>query len=124
MTWTTLAVIAIGGANTGIKVFDMIRGPENAIVTKVALTTIAAAAPYLDYLGRARGHIYSFPKNIKTSCDYGKPYHFWMTAFLAYRLTKENGNVPAAAAAAYISQIGYQMKSTTAGRDPDFIFAK
>jgi hypothetical protein len=34
--------------------------------------------------------LYSFPHNIGSNCVVGKPYHFWMSAYLSYRLREEN----------------------------------
>jgi len=124
MTWTTLAVIASGGANIGMKIFTFFKTPREYDSAKVSLALIGSSTPFIDFRSRARGHIYSYPSEIKTTCDHGKPYHFWMSAYLSYRLSRDNGNIRAAAGAAYAAEIGYQMLSNTAGRDTRATFTR
>lgn len=59
-------------------------------------TGIGFALAYLSYLISAidarniQYKLYSLPNSIKTKCVIGKPYHFWMSAFLAYKLRIQN----------------------------------
>jgi hypothetical protein len=38
-----------------------------------------------------KGNLYTLPSSIETDCVIGKPYHFWMSAYLAYRLKQSEG---------------------------------
>ena len=54
-----------------------------------SLALIGSAINYLDLKTMESGHTYSYPTNIINHLSYAKPYHFWMAAFLAYRLNHE-----------------------------------
>lgn len=121
-TWEVMAVLASGGPNilTRLNKFD---AGEEFETLKWSLSAIALALPKLDLVTTEKGHPYSMPKSVTTTCDIGKPYHFWMTAYLARRMKLKNGHSSmGAASAAYLSQKGYEIKSTTIGRDPNRAF--
>jgi hypothetical protein len=120
-TWNLIAILSTGGGNTGIRASHIKADPKFDVL-KVALSAIARAAPALDLRTVKSGHPYSLPAQVHSSCDLGKPYHFWMTAFLARRAVKDGSSPKAAAAAAFVAQKGYEMKSTTAGRNPSRAF--
>jgi hypothetical protein len=87
-----------------------------------ALTVIGTGITVLNSRTIASGHQYSYPPGVQGGCDNAKPYHFWMTAFLARKGAKETGDADAARGAAFISHLGYQMLSETYGRDPKQVF--
>ncbi len=116
-TWKTLALLATGGPNTGRRTLHMRAAPE-VFSTKVSLSVLSTLAPYLDSLSIASGHPYSYPPDVHTTCDTGKPYHFWLTAYLARSLVREGTSPRAAAAAAFLGEKGYQMMSESETRDP------
>lgn len=64
------------------------------------------------------GFLYSYPKEVDSLCDYGKNYHFWMSAFLAREAVKKSGDVCEAAAAAFSAGKAYQFMKVGGGRDP------
>lgn len=76
------------------------------------LQVIAEAIPKLDSQKAAehQGQIYSLPSGVSFECDIGKTYHFWMTAYLARQLTSQGSSADAASSAAYIANLGYQLK--------------
>lgn len=78
---------------------------------------IAAAMVYQDYLNNQKGlPLYSYPANIKTACDSYKPYHFWMSAFIAREIVRNFKVSPrSAAAAAFMTEKGYQINRDIAG---------
>lgn len=115
-TWNLLAAYGARGANVYL-LADRVLNRDNA-ATLLALQVIASGVNVLDSRTFKSSHPYSYPKTVTTSCDTGKPYHFWMTAYLSRRLTKQSKNPEAGANAAYLANVGYQMKSTTFGRDP------
>jgi hypothetical protein len=63
-------------------------------------------------------HQYAYPPQVAARCDNGKPYHFWMAAYLARFITQQMGHPSAVRTAVYITSVGYQMLSKTNGRDP------
>ncbi|MCM0605793.1 MAG: hypothetical protein KA715_06850 [Xanthomonadaceae bacterium] len=118
--WKLLAVWAARGPN--LSVLSGFINSKN-FNTLFALHMISSAAPYLDQLRiENKKNPYSYPPEVQTQCSYGKPYHFWLTAFLARKIGKESGDPKAGLYASYLSQLGYQMKSKTTGRDPTRIF--
>lgn len=125
-TWNLIGLLSTAGPNLGqrLKYFASSRYPQDR-TSKLSLSVISRALPKLDQLALDRlGRLYVLPRQMTTFCDTGKPYHFWMSAYLS-RLLVENGfSVHAAANAVFILQKGYQLKSTTIGRQPDRIFSE
>ncbi len=118
--WDLIATWATRGPN--ISVFLDLASIEKSFnpysETLLALDLISSAAPYLDQLRIDAGKSpYSYPPGTTTTCSYGKSYHFWMTAFLSREFGIENKSPGGAMYAAYISELGYQMRSNTTGRD-------
>lgn len=119
--WNLIAVWASRGPNIYGLTSRFLS--EKNIQTLAALDVISSAIPYLDELALQNGkNPYSYPPQVKTKCSYGKSYHFWMSAFIARKAAIETGDPKAAKVAAYLSEIGYQMKSGTTGRDPNHAF--
>ena len=123
MAWKTIALISSGGANLYRRIFAVNSG-EESVPAKVALTTISTLIPLLDYESPRTGRIYSYPRGIQTTCESGKSYHFWLTAYLARELMKTGSSSTNASAAAFTAQKGYEMLSKTAGRDPHVVFSQ
>ncbi len=122
--WNLIAVWATRGPN--IKILNLLYADKSEIMpfygTLLALDMISSAAPYLDQLRIESGKSpYSY-QGVQTTCSYGKPYHYWMSAWLTRKFGIETGSPIGAMYAAYISELGYQMRSTTAGRDPNRAF--
>ena len=106
--WNVLAVLSTRGANF-YKLFDY--ASKKDFRTIAALGVISSAALYFDSLNE---EIFSFPRGVRVDCDSGKSYHFWMSAYLARRYGSKW--------AAYLSDVGYQMKSKTEFRNPNRAF--
>ena len=119
--WEILAIIGAGGPNAGPRFVSFASTPELEPL-KWAISAMAIAIPKLDLMSTTSGHPYSMPKEITTTCDIGKPYHFWMTAYLSRKLVKEGISPKGAASAAFVAQKAYEVKSTTSGRDPNRVF--
>lgn len=120
--WDIVGLIGTGGANLGWRVMGLNAERENT-QSAVALTAIASLAPLLDsYSGKGK-HIYSYPRSVKTTCDMGKSYHFWLTAYLARRLAQEGTDPKVASLAAFTAQKGYEMFSKTQGRYPHLVLS-
>lgn len=119
-TWRTMALIASGGANAHIR--PQILGAFVKVDTSDLVRFIwvlSNGGYYLDRLTAQRGFLYTMPREIQSLCDYGKNYHFWMTAFLAREAMKETKNLHASAAAAFSLQKGYQFAKEGEGRHPN-----
>lgn len=108
MKWTVLAVLSARGANF-YRLFEY--ASKKDFRTLAALGVIASAALYFDSLNK---DMFSFPRGVEVDCDSGKSYHFWMSAYLSRRFGSKW--------AAYLSEVGYQMKSKTEFRDPNRAF--
>ena len=118
-TWNVLAVYSARGPNMNL--YSFFAKPETSR-TILSLAIIASGINVLDSLSLSSKKLYSMPKEITTGCDFGKPYHFWLPAFLARKFGKELNNSDAAMYASYLSAIGYQMKSKTQDRYPNRAF--
>jgi hypothetical protein len=120
-TWNVLAVIATAGPNLPyrLKNIDL---PGDSMLSKVALSAISITTPLLDQRTFETGKPYSYPKELTTHCNTGKPYHFWMSAYFARRLERQNGDALGSAAAAFILEKGYQMRADEGFRDPSVAF--
>jgi hypothetical protein len=117
--WNLIAIWATRGPNMGIGNY----ANEKSLHVVIALDIISSAVPFLDQLSiESNQRPYSYPPQIKTTCSYGKPYHFWMAAFLANKLGKQISDGMGAMYATYLAEIGYQMRSVTQGRDPYRVF--
>jgi hypothetical protein len=82
------------------------------------LTVLGTGITVLNSRSMSSGHPYSYPPSVASTCDNGKPYHFWMTAYLARLLTHDMAHPRSVRTAVYITSVGYQMMSTSSGRDP------
>ena len=56
------------------------------------LSMISSSLSKMDDLTILGGRRYSLPENIVSKCSYARPYHFWMSAFLANSLKNEGFN--------------------------------
>ncbi|NUM58721.1 MAG: hypothetical protein HUU56_08830 [Bdellovibrionaceae bacterium] len=108
MTWNTLAILSASGANLWQRFISVPYSYDQG-QKRLSFYVIAASLPILDHKTSGSGHIYSFPKEISGSCNTGKSYHFWYTAFLARQATLENGNPETAMVSAFQSQKFYQI---------------
>ncbi|MGZ3712227.1 MAG: hypothetical protein ACXVBE_10740 [Bdellovibrionota bacterium] len=117
MTWKTMGLLATGGPNTGARAFA-VSADNDVMPKKVAIALLAVLPPVLDSESFSTGHPYSYPKSISSTCDSGKPYHFWLPAYLGWELARTGTGARAAAAAAFLGMKGYQMMSDTETRDP------
>lgn len=81
---------------------------------------VSAASAYLDSIrGRENPGLYSIPSSVvSTSCDNGKPYHFWVAAMSAREARRIGDSAAAARWGAYVLEVGYEIFSKTFGRDP------
>ena len=62
------------------------KGP---MVTMAAIGMMAAESNYLEGLAIDRGENYALPPGVHSNCLYLRPYHFWMSAYLAQKLKQQ-----------------------------------
>lgn len=115
-SFNLLGVFSTHGANTHLFLWRFITKETAPLLYSLSL--MGTGMSVLNSASQSSGHLYSYPKEVKGECDNGKPYHFWMSAFLARRIAKKTGDVEAAISSTYLAQLGYQMRSETYGRDP------
>lgn len=120
-----MGIYSSGGANLGSRVkaviptdwtstMESLRNTLSDVFAEVALGAAVLDGRYLEVSGRFS----SFPSNIVSKIDNAKPYHFWGAAYLARKNSIRFGAPAAAAQAAWLSHLGYQISATTTGRDP------
>ena len=67
--------------------------------SRIALSAIAEFIPLMDpMMSEHAGSLYSLPPSVKSDCDIGKNYHFWMTAYFARKNAVEGMDPKSAAA--------------------------
>jgi hypothetical protein len=122
--WNTMALIASGGGNVNNRplAIHLWGSPNKEDLKRSELAdlfwVLSNGAMALDQVTVQRGFLYSFPGAVNNLCDYGKNYHFWMTAYFAHYLRSDGAKPGVAAAAAYTLEKGYQFIKLGAGRDP------
>lgn len=121
LAWKVLGIFGSAGSNINKRADAFGLGGTNLSIHR-ALSSIGSAIPVLDAMAKKAGRRYALPAGINASCDQGKPYHFWMSAYLSRQLTREGISPDGAAAAVFTALKGYQMLSTTEGRDPARVY--
>jgi hypothetical protein len=116
-TWSLMGVIATGGSSAG-NVFMALCGTSKPLSMQQSFEVIARGSLVVDRMTAKNGFLYTYPKEVNSLCDYGKNYHFWMTAYLAREAMKETHDKIASAAAAFSLNKGYQFAKDGYGRDP------
>jgi hypothetical protein len=81
---------------------------EDNYIVFASLAVVASSISYLDTVMFPTGHTYSLPKNISTHCDYTRPYHFWLPAYLAYAMKKKGYSNQAIMQGLHILGTGYE----------------
>lgn len=80
------------------------------------------AISYLDnYKKKYGNHLYSLPKEITTTCDFGKPYHFWMSAYLTHKLKRKNIPKSSLRGAHLVGNLYEAVNDMTFGRRRDLL---
>lgn len=128
-TWEFLGIYSTRGTNIGNTIaqfgYSFANGGARVPfeIAGYSFATIAHCTGILDAMRLEQGgRMFSYPPEIVSELDNSKPYHFWMSAYLAREGTRTTGNKEAGKNAAWLAQLGYQMKSETNGRDPTRAF--
>jgi len=108
MAWTTAGLIATAGPNLSLRLQLFPHTPDQS-QKRIALEVLAKTLPILDQRSSVKGRLYSLPTEVSGSCNSGKSYHFWYSAYLARRAALETGNPEGAAASAFESEVFYQV---------------
>ena len=112
--WDFLAVYATRGARVSNLFMESNR--ENGPVF-AATGLIASMLSYLDGYAISKGkNPYSLPSTVRTTCDYTKPYHFWMAAYLAHRLQMEGASPEGILKAVHGVELIYEQFGGSAGK--------
>ncbi len=120
MTWNVIALFATAGPSLGMNLEWIGEGKrELNQVVKLSLAVIGSSVSILNLRSARSGHPYSYPPSVTTHCDNGKPYYFWMSAYLAREVSKKLHDPVAATAAVYTAAKGYQFISRTGDRKPE-----
>lgn len=84
---------------------------------------ISSTAVYLDSLNIQHNlKMYSLPEHIEVSCDNGKPYHFWVPAYLARQSRSLGFSKEVSKSSSFLLELGYQLFSKSQGRwPPDYL---
>lgn len=88
-----------------------------------AFAYFSAVISYLDTL-QPEGRYYSVPPSIIGTCPYGKPYHFWLSAYLTKELQRNKHTKRGSEVAPHIVSELYEFNSITRGRNPTAAFTE
>lgn len=117
--WSAMAMFSTGGPNTAMRIHGRFGAhSKNTARVAAAVLVVTTGAQVLDARTAGSGNLYSLPRGVRTVCDNGKPYHFWMSAYLARRAKMEGASTGASRLAAWLLEVGYQMRSGSFDRDP------
>lgn len=83
---------------------------KNTYPVLAALSYLASAASYLDAF-RQGNRYYSLPPTFTATCDLGKPYHFWLSAYLTRSLMRLKFSAAAAVTATHAAGSTYEFAS-------------
>jgi hypothetical protein len=79
-----------------------------------ATALIADAMAYIDKVQQSKGlKAYSIPESVHSSCDFTRPYHFWLSAYLARKLHEQGFNDHVATRAVHLIEVDYEQFATT-----------
>lgn len=122
MTWKALAFYSTRGASMDGVLREGVSDRENLPVF-IPLFVISSAMNLLDLDYANQDGFYSYPEQLKTTCLYGKPYHFWNAAYLARRAMKNGNSSEAAALGVFLPGELYEIFDRTTGRTPGFVLS-
>jgi hypothetical protein len=122
-TWRFMSIYSTRGANIGPTIAAFTPPGGDSVPIAGIFAILAHGTGILDARGlRLKQPMFSYPKGVRSTVDNSKPYHFWLSAYLARVSGGAVKNPEAGKDAAWIAQLGYQMKSMTNGRDPNRAF--
>lgn len=104
--WNVLAAIANAGPNIVNRAMSFGYGQKT-----IDLSIIANGMGMLDYEKGEKGYsLFSYPEQVNAHCDSAKPYHFWMSAYIARKLVQDQ-KISKADAVKYVmlADKGYQV---------------
>jgi len=118
-TWLTLGVY--GSRGSAINTFIDIAQPENEKLF-TPLYYISTAINLIDHymLKAALLRTFTLPPGMITGCDYAKPYHFWLSAYLARALRLNGYSWRVSSLSPHILGMMYQFKGVYSDTDKAF----
>jgi hypothetical protein len=121
--WEFIGLYSTGGSGFGKRAKAILETALFSYRIPDLLNLFSASVASLDsQLFFAGKPLFSMPKNVQTAVNNGKPYHFWMSAYLARKNVLLGRSENGAATATWLSQLGYQMMSRSIGREPTRAF--
>ncbi len=118
-TWKFLGIYSTSGGNIAARSAQLLGESLPNYQVSELLAFFAVSSGVLDAELFFRGRpLFSIPLSVQSTVHTGKPYHFWMSAYLARKNVLLGRSESGSSAAAWLAQLGYQMRSTTVGRDP------
>jgi hypothetical protein len=90
--------------------------------TRSGLVILSLAISYLDKIAQQNGSHYALPSQFKTDCNMGKPYHFWLAAFIARFAQHLNYSKTFSYVAPILSGWKYDTYIDSNGRDIEELF--
>lgn len=105
MGWNVLALYASRG--TAARPFYRLANSDN-FASMVGLGLIASSVSFLDKFNTSGEDAYSLPRGFISSCEYSRPYHFWMAAFLAHKLLALGFSAPDILEALHRLEVEYE----------------
>jgi hypothetical protein len=94
---------------------------KRALLFAHSMGKVALSIRYLDVAMSAQNKSYSLPSQVNNNCDYSRPYHFWMSAYLASTLANRNYSPREAVEATHIIGAAYEMAADVATNDQTVI---
>lgn len=119
-TWDFILLVFIHGQNTALELRSKHYVQTYNFWTIFSADLVSTLSVYFDSVRLAKSEaLFSFPSDgVRSTCDNGKPYHFWVAAYSA-RGAQRAGDTPSSASwGAYSLEVGYQMFAGTYGRNP------
>jgi hypothetical protein len=113
----TFAVLAVYGARgASLQVMGSLFHSESAPVV-AAMYVIFAHLGMVDARRYAQ-HMtpYSLPTGVQFNCNYGRPYHFWMSAYLAWKLGQDGFDKVSSSLAVHLAGVGYEFSMNAWGK--------
>jgi len=118
MTWDLIYLSFVHGQHL-YHLEQIYKHPVNK-QTFFAAKIISAGAVLIDSLRREKDEsLYTLPENIDSTCDNGKPYHFWVPAYLALQSRQDGYSESVSRRSPFLIELGYQLTSNSSGRRPD-----
>jgi hypothetical protein len=134
-TFESLGVTALDAQNRALTVLAVFgaRGASLESMTDImhseaapvmaGMFMVSAQLGQLDLLRYLNGlRPYSLPPSVNFNCNYGRPYHFWMGAYLGAQMNEDGFGAITSLLAVHIAGVGYEFAIPAYGKTQDRIY--